>query len=350
MDSKQCHVCGEVFMNISVVMSHISTHSRKEIYDCLVVFKSSLEIFMKQYYALKKYVNSKSSTTMDNNNSNDGNNESLNFHEDQPTLQDHTENQDFTFISERNMQVRPQIPQSDVIDLTDVEIKKEVDPTDEQYIQNCSEMSENRGDNPCQNVRGDNSTKEQKGLSVIDLSYAGPGDNALKKESNQGTQYPVFQNGTQPMESQQSNLEDESAETYRKNVLLQFKRNQTCNNRDTNLQLSPSMLQKIAEKMKLNVSQGITDTTCTQCGRTFATKFVLRRHMMSHTGERTHACPICGKGFIGKQNMMVHIRVHTGEKPYKCSSCGQQFSQYGTLYRHKKRHVNNGDLKGTASF
>lgn len=57
MDSQQCQVCGEVFLNLNFVILHLNAHSRKEIYECLVSLKSSLEIFMKQYFALKDFIN-----------------------------------------------------------------------------------------------------------------------------------------------------------------------------------------------------------------------------------------------------------------------------------------------------
>ncbi|XP_071140550.1 zinc finger and SCAN domain-containing protein 2-like isoform X1 [Mytilus edulis] len=415
MDSKQCHVCGEIFINVSVVWSHISSHSRKEIYDCLVAFKSSLEIFMKQYFALKEYVDSyliqgnckdndkngensrtvnmageinKINSTMNMVEENDSkvnmvgenigtvNMAGENLRSDNHLFQRKDQNSD-SKTSERIKNIRKEKcksnhetneqmeePDDDVLVLSETDYRHETEINHVGFISdndNCNKFDSEIEDNSFSESKGDNlnptsgetsfseltnlqtKSEVEHNLSVIDLSEV------EHEEEDMDTKFEMTYDPLENDHQTKTYQEKESEKT--ENMYMYASSNHKGGNNTDNHTNMPDIkpvhvltgktIQMIAREISLNSGRDriMKETTCEECGRTFATKFVLRRHMMSHTGERTHACPTCGKGFIGKQNMMVHLRVHTGEKPYKCSYCGQQFSQYGTLYRHRKRHT-----------
>jgi hypothetical protein len=51
----------------------------------------------------------------------------------------------------------------------------------------------------------------------------------------------------------------------------------------------------------------------------FALAHALKRHNLSHTGEKNYPCDICGKCFATSHNLKQHSNVHLREKglPYK---------------------------------
>ena len=79
---------------------------------------------------------------------------------------------------------------------------------------------------------------------------------------------------------------------------------------------------------------------CSYCNKGFKKPANLRRHILTHTGERNFSCDACGKSFSTSQALRLHLRVHTGDKPYQCEVCLKKFT-YNTNYKiHLRSHSN----------
>ncbi|KAJ8366756.1 hypothetical protein AAFF_G00342700 [Aldrovandia affinis] len=90
-------------------------------------------------------------------------------------------------------------------------------------------------------------------------------------------------------------------------------------------------------------TQSHTDTpgphTCSQCGTSFRSEPLLKKHQQTHTGERPYHCAQCGKSFSQSCNLKKHQRTHTGERPYHCAQCGKSFSTDRYLKKHQRTHT-----------
>ena len=73
---------------------------------------------------------------------------------------------------------------------------------------------------------------------------------------------------------------------------------------------------------------------CNYCNYTSPKRYLLTRHMKTHSEERPHKCNICDRGFKTVASLQNHINTHTGIRPHRCKECASAFTTSGELVRH----------------
>jgi hypothetical protein len=84
---------------------------------------------------------------------------------------------------------------------------------------------------------------------------------------------------------------------------------------------------------------------CKLCPYVASTPALLRRHALGHLASYfMHQCTRCGEGFPVQRELVLHALMHEAEpstpSPHlRCSDCGRKFSSKAVLRRHSARHV-----------
>ncbi|KAG5885033.1 hypothetical protein JTB14_018629 [Gonioctena quinquepunctata] len=96
-------------------------------------------------------------------------------------------------------------------------------------------------------------------------------------------------------------------------------------------------------------SQVVTQAhMCNYCNYTSPKRYLLSRHMKSHSEERPHKCSVCERGFKTLASLQNHVNTHTGTKPHACKYCDAAFTTSGELVRHVRyRHTHEKPHKCT---
>ncbi|KAG0720669.1 Zinc finger protein 805 [Chionoecetes opilio] len=73
---------------------------------------------------------------------------------------------------------------------------------------------------------------------------------------------------------------------------------------------------------------------------------------LNHNGEpvpRPYQCGVCGKSFIRNEHLRRHVLTHSGEKPHACGTCGKAFSRREHLTKHMRSHIKVAAGSGQSS-
>ncbi|CAL4064324.1 unnamed protein product [Meganyctiphanes norvegica] len=76
---------------------------------------------------------------------------------------------------------------------------------------------------------------------------------------------------------------------------------------------------------------------CGECDFKCSNKNQLRRHTRKHTGE-TFNCTLCDFQTVDKNSLQTHYITHTGVKRYVCDECDYKCNQIHRLKAHKQTH------------
>ncbi|XP_067635454.1 uncharacterized protein [Eurosta solidaginis] len=86
------------------------------------------------------------------------------------------------------------------------------------------------------------------------------------------------------------------------------------------------------------IHEGVKREDCDICGKSIR-KSDLNKHKLIHSGEKPHKCDFCEKRFTHIKGLRGHMRTHTGEKPYKCNYCDRAFSSRTVQIQHLRTHL-----------
>merc|ERR1719273_2721281 len=84
---------------------------------------------------------------------------------------------------------------------------------------------------------------------------------------------------------------------------------------------------------------------CGVCGKRFVCVTTMKRHLVTHTGEKPFCCKVCGKQYTQKGNLRVHERTHRNDRPFECNICHQKFYRKEPMQKHQWRQHGIGHYK-----
>ena len=126
--------------------------------------------------------------------------------------------------------------------------------------------------------------------------------------------------------------------TYFFNLVYDFDENEEGTVIDSEAEDDKSKIVKLVPRKSQVVTQA---HMCNYCNYTSPKRYLLSRHMKSHSEERPHKCSVCERGFKTMASLQNHVNTHTGTKPHNCRYCDAAFTTSG---KQKYQKCANGKL------
>ena len=76
--------------------------------------------------------------------------------------------------------------------------------------------------------------------------------------------------------------------------------------------------------------------SCSECGKQFAFRSILERHIIKHKDQRPFHCMQCGKKLKSGISLQRHMKGHLRIFDYKCENCSRRSSplDYRGIFTH----------------
>ena len=100
-----------------------------------------------------------------------------------------------------------------------------------------------------------------------------------------------------------------------------------------------------ALKLHLRKLRGEKEFACQVCEKTFPEKRSLKEHYLTHRSDRHHACPHCSKTYVQKNHLLYHLAsAHNTNlsgtvSKHVCKICNKSYAFKYLLKRHEESHV-----------
>ncbi|KAH8347360.1 hypothetical protein KR059_009832 [Drosophila kikkawai] len=81
---------------------------------------------------------------------------------------------------------------------------------------------------------------------------------------------------------------------------------------------------------------------CHICGKRLSSVFILKSHILRHSGARPHKCQQCDASFAVGSALKTHMKTHSSERSYVCRyNCGKSFRFSSARSTHERIHMDD---------
>ena len=100
-----------------------------------------------------------------------------------------------------------------------------------------------------------------------------------------------------------------------------------------------------ALNLHLRKLRGEKEFVCQVCSKSFQEKRSLKEHYLTHRRERHHRCSLCPKAYVQKNHLLYHLASAHNTTPnghiskHVCKICNKSFAFKYLLKRHEDSHV-----------
>ncbi|KAF7651722.1 hypothetical protein LDENG_00106550, partial [Lucifuga dentata] len=96
--------------------------------------------------------------------------------------------------------------------------------------------------------------------------------------------------------------------------------------------------ESVQDKFRHKCVHSVQKFECPHCGKSFSKMYLLGRHQLTHTKNRTLRCRQCGESYPSMSELRSHQKTHLPKQSNQCVQCGKFFSSITCLAAHELRH------------